>query len=263
MAKILLGISLAIIIATAALGYMTREKVIALQGDLKETKSTLATTKTTLARTEADLKKTQDELTAAKATIEERDKEITKQKSDIEGLNTKLADATKQVEEKTAEVTRLNEDMSKLKEKLGSVNPEEMVAKMNQTQADLEKARTELAEAKQVQATLEQQKKEADEKLANTERTVQEYKLGISRAGLTGKVLAYNAGWNFVVLSIGDKAGIKANAQLIVTRNSQPIGKVVVTTVEPQTSIADIIPGSVAKGQSVQPGDTVIVEAKR
>ena len=35
------------------------------------------------------------------------------------------------------------------------------------------------------------------------------------------------------------------------------------TSVEPSTSIADVLPGTVRKGVSVQPGDTVIFEGAR
>jgi len=41
------------------------------------------------------------------------------------------------------------------------------------------------------------------------------------------------------------------------------VGKVRVTTVEPSTAIADVLPGTLAKGQSVQPGDTVIFQGGR
>jgi hypothetical protein len=110
---------------------------------------------------------------------------------------------------------------------------------------------------------LEQQKKEVDTKLVATQSQVDQYKFGIVRAGLSGKILAFNPGWNFVVLSIGDKQGVKANTQMLVMRSGQPIAKVKISSVEPATSIADVIPGSLLKGESVQPGDTVVYEAKR
>jgi hypothetical protein len=65
------------------------------------------------------------------------------------------------------------------------------------------------------------------------------------------------------VLSIGDKAGLKSGVQMIVVRGNQAIGKVRVTSVEPNTAIADVLPGSMARGQSVQAGDTVIYEGSR
>ena len=50
------------------------------------------------------------------------------------------------------------------------------------------------------------------------------------------------------------------NAPLLVVRGNEPIARLRVTSVEPSTSIADVLPGSVRRGMTVQPGDTVIFE---
>jgi hypothetical protein len=78
------------------------------------------------------------------------------------------------------------------------------------------------------------------------------------RTGLEGRILAVNQAWNFVVLSLGDRNGVIGNAEMLIKRGSQLIGKVRITSVEPSTSIADIIANSVRSGLTVQPGDTVI-----
>jgi hypothetical protein len=48
------------------------------------------------------------------------------------------------------------------------------------------------------------------------------------------------------------------NAELLISRGGQLIGKVRITSVEPSTSVADIVVNSVRTGLTVQPGDTVI-----
>ena len=95
---------------------------------------------------------------------------------------------------------------------------------------------------------MEKQKRDREKKLALN--------------GLQGRILAVNAGWNFVVLSVGDKQGVSVNAPLLVVRGNQPIAKLRITSVEPSTSIADVLPGSVPRGISVQPGDTVIFQGR-
>ena len=72
-----------------------------------------------------------------------------------------------------------------------------------------------------------------------------------------------NSGWNFVVLSVGDKQGVVINATLLVVRGNEPVARLRITSVEPSTSIADVLPGSVRRGVTVQPGDTVIFEGGR
>jgi cell shape-determining protein MreC len=77
---------------------------------------------------------------------------------------------------------------------------------------------------------------------------------------LSGRILAVNEAWNFVVLNVGDKSGIASNTELLVKRGNTRIGRVRITSVEPASSIADIIPGSLVNGLSIQPGDYVVTE---
>ena len=81
------------------------------------------------------------------------------------------------------------------------------------------------------------------------------------RNGLEGRILAVNQAWNFVVLNLGDKNGVVGNAEMLIKRGDRLVGKARVTSVEPATSIADIVPSSVPHGESIQPGDTVIYQA--
>ena len=50
---------------------------------------------------------------------------------------------------------------------------------------------------------------------------------------------------------------------MVVTRAGSMVGKVRVTTVEPNSAIADVLPGTIARGDSVQPGDSVVFEGQR
>jgi hypothetical protein len=50
---------------------------------------------------------------------------------------------------------------------------------------------------------------------------------------------------------------------MVVARNNRAIAKVRITAVEPTTSIADVVPGSISKGVLVQPGDIVIYPGSR
>jgi cell shape-determining protein MreC len=80
----------------------------------------------------------------------------------------------------------------------------------------------------------------------------------ISMNGLHGRVLAVDRNWNFVVLDLGNRNGVVANATMVVQRGASMVGKVRITTVEPSQSIADIVPNTVPAGINVEPGDSVI-----
>ena len=76
--------------------------------------------------------------------------------------------------------------------------------------------------------------------------------------GIRGTVLAVNQAYNFVVLDLGGRHGLEANAEMLVVRSGTVIGKIRVSSVEPATAIGDIITNSLARGVQVQPGDIVI-----
>ncbi len=77
---------------------------------------------------------------------------------------------------------------------------------------------------------------------------------------LEGKVLAVNSTWSFVVISLGEQNGISINREFFVKHGDQVIAKAKVTSVEPSTSVADIVPNKEASKSAIQVGD-VIVEA--
>jgi cell shape-determining protein MreC len=81
---------------------------------------------------------------------------------------------------------------------------------------------------------------------------------GINPPGVHGTILAVNQAYNFVVLSMGDRQGVVPNSEMLVMRSGALIGKIRISSVEPTTSIGDIITNSLARGVQVQPGDIVI-----
>ncbi len=261
MAKYLLGGSVALILATGGLSLVTKTKVEELQTDILNTKTTLKTTRQTLKETKDSLAKGEAELKEKADKIAECEADITKRKGEIEDLNKSLAAAKEEPAKKAAEIEVLTKKVAELEAAATTTSPVAPAA-LDELKTTIEKLKTEVAEAKQVQATMEESKKTAEEKLVGSERTVAEYKQGYVNNGLSGKVLAYNPGWNFVVLSIGDKQGLKSSAQMLVMRGNKAIAKARVTTVEPSQSIADILPGSLQRGETVMPGDTVVYEIK-
>jgi len=79
--------------------------------------------------------------------------------------------------------------------------------------------------------------------------------------GLRGRILSVNPGWNFTVIDIGEKQGATLGAELIVLRDEQPIGKIKISSVEANQSIADLLVSSMTTGKKVEAGDTVVYSA--
>ena len=76
-----------------------------------------------------------------------------------------------------------------------------------------------------------------------------------SPIGLRGKVALVQDNWNFVVLDLGQQQKVRPNTQFLVYRGGKMIAKVQVTSVGPNTSVAEVLPdyerGTVRTGDSV------------
>lgn len=260
MAKLFIGIALAVMLATAALGFLAKGNIDKLQSSLKGMKGDLDAKKSQLTKAEGDKKKAEDELIAANAKAEAAVK-------DLDDAKKAADDAKKNAEEAKLVVGTKETEITDLKEKLAKAMGQPTTApledpRVKELEAQLQKASTELAEAKQVSESMSGRVKDAESKTSAAEQKIKMMQAGAVRAGLQGRILAVNSGWNFVVLSVGDKQGVVVNAPLLVVRGNEPIARLRITSVEPSTSIADVIPGSVRRGSTVQPGDTVIFEGR-
>jgi cell shape-determining protein MreC len=69
-------------------------------------------------------------------------------------------------------------------------------------------------------------------------------------------VIAVDPKYDFVVLDIGGNQGILENAKLIINRDGKFIGKVRVTSVEPNRSVANVMPEW--KQDDIMEGDVAI-----
>lgn len=78
----------------------------------------------------------------------------------------------------------------------------------------------------------------------------------VEMPGVKGTIVAVDPKWNFVVLDVGEKAGAKQRGIFMVARNGKLIGKVKVATVQPERSIANIMPGW--QLEEIMEGDQVI-----
>ncbi len=263
MARLFLILTIVIGLGAAFLGYKATEQAKALQSDLSNTKTDRDKTKADLKKTQGELADTKKSLEEAEAAKKKAEDDLTSTKGMLDTAKADLAKAETAMKDAEQKLGVAQADLDKIKAQFEGIKPEELAAKVKDLTENKTKLETELAEAKQVQESLKKKADDLETQFAAKDRTIQEYKVGYVRNGLTGKVLAYNPGWNFVVLNLGDKSGLKSGAQMVVTRSGAMIGKVKVTTVEPSSAIADVLPGTIARGESVQPGDTVIFQGDR
>ncbi len=258
MARFLLTISILISIFTAGLGYFNKQKLdtarwnlIKTLADLHNSQEALAQIRKSGTAAQKQLSETTVKLEQISATLLVTQEELKKAAAHITDQGTQLAARDLQI---TALQDKATVQESKIKELTPTAAPHS-----SQTRREAE-WNTQLAEQKALVTKLQSQLESAQNRIQEyVKKDIERQKLQ-TRLGLEGKILAVNQAWNFVVLSIGNKNGVTNNAEMLVKRGSLLVGKVRVTSVEPSSSIADIISSSLAKGQLVQPGDSVIYE---
>lgn len=69
--------------------------------------------------------------------------------------------------------------------------------------------------------------------------------------------------WGFVVLNKGNGGGVFANADLEVKRGKEVVAKLKVRDVEQNSSVADLVKGSLAEGERIRNGDRVVAAAEQ
>lgn len=235
-------------LAVGALNFTkVREKIVALQEFQRQeteranvAEADLARTRTELADTTQKLKQTTAEL---EATTEERDRAVADAKrltGENETLTATLQRVTGERDVAQAELARYVAT---------GLSPEQIVVanrRINELESNLEGTRAENRFLGQKIVKLEN---------ALARYVSPDHKVPLP-ASLRGQVVASDPKWNFVVLNIGENDGVLEHGELLVNRNGKLVGKVVVSSVQKDRSIANVLPGW-SIGEVVE-GDQVI-----
>jgi len=257
MNKITIGTLTVVVTATAVTGYLTKAKVDALQSTLKTTKTEYAATRKTLDDTKQTLSKTADELVAANKSLAEEKASLDAAVAEKDNLTKQIAEKDATLKEKDMLLAAANE---RLKQGQGTpnVDGDSLAAKIKQLTDEHDQLTAQIDSLKQEAETQTAKAQTSEKALATATEKVRHYELNIAKMGLTGRVLEVDPGWSFVVLDVGDRNGAAVNASVILSRNGQNIGRAKIKTVEPDRSVANIIPESLPHGTTVQPGDKVV-----
>jgi hypothetical protein len=193
----------------------------------------LKTTQETLATTEKNLEDTKNQL--AVVTVK-----ATEQENRANGLQQKLDTTTA--------------DLTDARQRLAAWNalgiPVETVAQIIESEKRFRSMTTVLEQEKKI-ILAENKRLQGiiDDLKGSEERPVE-------MPGVKGTIMAVDPKWNFVVLDVGEKAGARQRGIFMVARNGKLIGKVKVATVQPDRSIANIMPGW--QLEEIMEGDQVI-----
>ncbi len=202
-----------------------------VQGELNETKQTLETTK-------SDLETTKTSLAGKTAEAEAANKKVGELTGTVNAKNKEIAD----IKAANAEFVAYGKSMKEIKDtfaRLPVVTKERDVF---------------TAENKVLQVEVNRLKNKMRE-LDKNSLIAPAVRLP---AGLSGKVISVDPRYEFVIINVGGKQGALVDGEMVITRSGEVVGKLRISTVEADYSVANIIQ-SWKKKDAVE-GDTVLVQ---
>ncbi len=231
-----------------------------------EDTQTIAQKETQVQQAQAEVKKKSEEVESALKEVEQKTSEAQaaaeraqKAQKEFDEAQKKVTELQSQVNGKDDEIKKIQEEFDSYKQQFDGLSPEQV----QEEKANFEKQIQMLTEEKDVLAKgLEKAKSELADLMEKEERR----RKGVMPMGTRGKVVSFNADWNFVVIDIGDKQKVVEGVQMLLYRGNVLMGRVKIRTVERNSSVADIVAVTDAAMQGVgqrkvldiQPGDLVI-----
>ncbi|HMP76541.1 MAG TPA: hypothetical protein PKE12_09615 [Kiritimatiellia bacterium] len=170
--------------------------------------------------TYADLKKTTDELTDTRAQLAQTRQELSAAREEIVQLNTTISQRNAEIARQRTQIETLDREKAEQQVQIDELNNQ--IASLED---DIVELRAEITGL--------------NSQIGDLEARLGEGLKSLPR-GLHGRVVVVNKEWNFVVLDIGSKAGLVANAEMLVHRGDKLVGKVYVSGVTRDLAIADI-----------------------
>lgn len=219
----------------------TKKNLTSIQDHKKAAEEAKTKHTTALAEANKELEKAKTDAADLATKVQEKEQELAQAKTNLEGVSK----VVKELQAKIDEAGDIKKLMATIKD---------LEAKKKEAEGSLANQNQRCASAQETVNNLTSAVKAAEEREARGRK-------GIVEPDFTAKVAQSFNDWGFVVLSKGNGGGVFANAELEVKRGQDVIGKLKVRNVEQATSVADIVPGSLAKDQVIRSGDLVVAAA--
>lgn len=198
--------------------------------------------------------KLQADLKVTKATLDETQKNLEQTQTELAATKTQADNEKKRADDLSQKLATTSEELKTTQQDLAAWRalgiPVENVAGLISREKQLAAENEVLTEEKRIIMAANQKLKEELDRYFEPDRPVP------LPAGLNGRIIAVDPRYDFVVLNIGEKQGVKENGVMLVSRDSKLVAKVRITGVQPDRCIANIVPGW--KLDEVMEGDLVV-----
>ena len=248
--RIFLIVAIVAGLAAAGIGFFkVREKIIATMAERDAEKKDKEIAQKDLASTKKTLKKTEEDLATTTKTLGTTRKELETQTSRANNLDKLKNELTTQLAE--AKSARDDADQKLIVWEAVGLTPDQMKA----TIADLKNTRVQRDAFIEENKLFLRENKRLQAKINDLIGDEQPVPLPV---GLKGNIVAVDPKYDFVVLDIGGDQGVLERGVMLINRRGVLVGKVRISSVAPQRSVANVLPDSKNPSLEVMEGDQVI-----
>lgn len=223
---------------------------------IEEINTSLTSTRDQLTKSQEAERKASADAKASKAAKEEADKQLAVTKEERDGATAKAGELEVRASKLTTDLAKATSERNDARNELAQwqatgVKPADVNAlKVGKKAAEDE--RDNLAAEKIVFGRKLQTLQAALDQFVNPDKEVP------LPVGLSGRVVAVDPKWNFVMLNIGSNSGVLERGQMKVHRSGKLISKVRIVSVSATSAIANVMPDWQQPGQQIAEGDSVL-----
>jgi hypothetical protein len=219
----------------------------------------------------ANLAEIKDHKLQAEEAKKNRDTQLATVNKDLETAKLAVVDIAAKAQTKEQELAVLKTNLDQVTKIVNDLDKQiKDAGDIPALLAQIEAIKKERAVAEAAVANENQQYAYAQEKVASLTNAAKEAeeresrgRRGIVDDDFTANVSQSFTDWGFVVINKGNGGGVFANADLEVKRGKDVVAKLKVRNVEQQSSVADLVKGSLAEGERIRPGDLVVAAAEQ
>ena len=213
----------------------TPEEFPALDGELNRANAVAGAVLQGWQDTQTDLENTRQDLENTRAELENTKAQLEDARTQIVQLNETIRGKDQELEEKSNLIAGLEDEKATL------------TAQVADLTAQIASLQDQVAQLEEDKSVLETQLEKCDKEL---------HKEITMKPGTTGKIVYANKEWNFVVIDIGSNQGVQATAEMIIHRDDNMIGKIKISAVRDDVSIAEVMTDY--QKDTVKEGDDVL-----
>ncbi|MGE9268851.1 MAG: hypothetical protein ACQKBY_12215 [Verrucomicrobiales bacterium] len=177
-------------------------------------------------------------------------------------LKNDLARVESRIEEAQAELDNVNKLIAEMQKAAPGIGIDELPGEIERLKADKVAKQKRLDELDLLTTKLSTQLEKERSDISRERALLAESRERVrSSANFQATVTAVNNDWGFVVVGAGANSGLTGNSKLLVQRGGRLIGKLSISKLENNQTIAEVVPDSLAVGARIQNGDRVILES--